>query len=121
MSRTLREAMSDHIDTVFLNTDHFATTIVYQRGTQTVSLTAMVSDSQVEVVTSFGATGYETRDYLVQPSLLVIGSAILPAEGDRIIEGGKTFVVTKPGGVREWRYEDENRLLMRIHTVFHKA
>lgn len=119
MGRTLSDLMADHIDTVFLNTEHFAVSIDYRRGINDLAtgVPAIVGASEFEVASEFGLTRFETRDYLIKPSAL----AVLPEKGDLITEGTRRYTVTAPGGGTEWRYDDEHRLLLRIHTVLSRV
>jgi hypothetical protein len=118
---TLASQLSADIETVFINTNDFGVSISYQRGTASVSFTALVSSTVFESEASFGITRTETRDYSFVPSRLILGSAVkLPERGDVIVEGGRKYIVTEPVGQPCYQYDDENRLMMRVHTTMIK-
>lgn len=111
---SLAAQMATDISAVFMNTDDFAVSISYVRGASTISgLTGLVSSSVFESADGMGLTRVETRDYLVEASTL----AITPQRADKIIESGRTYTVTEPAGQSPFAYEDENQLILRIHTV----
>lgn len=118
---SLASQMADDVESVFLNTEDFAVSVIYQRGTLTVTLDAVVSQSVFESGTDYGVMRVETRDYLFKPSALVLNAkTITPERGDKIIEDGRTHIVTEPAGLPAYVYDDENRLMMRVHSVLSK-
>lgn len=116
---TLSQQISDDVSSVFINTDDFAVTVSYVRGTTTVAsnVAALVSETTFETATDFGFTRYETRDFLFVASAL----SIEPRKADVIVEGTKRYTVTAPQSGAEWRYEDENRRIIRVHCVLSKS
>ena len=118
---TLASQLSADIESVFINTSDFGVSISYQRGTLTVTFKAIVSSTIFEAETSYGVTRTETRDFSFSPSRLILQSAVrLPERGDKIVENGRTYIVTEPGGQPCYQYDDENRLMMRVHTTLVK-
>ena len=102
------------VSAVFLNTADFGITITYKRGVTVLgnAINALVGESQFEVAQDFGFTRHETRDYLI-----AVGSiSSLPQRGDTITEGTNVYTVTSPGGGPAYRYEDEDWLMLRIHS-----
>ena len=111
-------ALSAHVTT--LNTAA-GQTITYKRGTATVSLTAVVGQSQFEDVTSTGEIRQlsKTVDWIVAPSALVLdGSVTVPQRGDQISKAdGSTYDVLPGTEGTAWQYSDGRQALLRIHTV----
>lgn len=115
---TLATQIAADVSDVFLNTSDFATTITYQRGGATLTLTALVGVSEFEVVESFGITRMESRDYMIEPSELDFGHGVtLPQRGDVITEGANKYIVSAPAGAPVFVYADENRTLLSVHTT----
>lgn len=101
---------------------HAAQQVVYQRGTDSVTLPATLGRTEYEQADESGfVTRFESRDYLVRAGGLVLaGTPILPEPGDRILEtvGGQTFVyevAALPSGAH-FKFSDPYRQLLRIHT-----
>jgi hypothetical protein len=105
---------------VFMNADHFAVAITYERRGATVTVNAMVEPSQFPSLgDEGGATKYETRGYLIESSTLIIeGVATTPEIGDTITEGTRVYIVPKKTDGPRWEYADENRLLIRVNTTY---
>lgn len=103
-------------------TEHATRTVTYQRGANTVDVSASIGRTIFEVDNGFGIVErIESRDYLVLSADLVLaGSPTLPERGDRVREaqGTTTFVyeVMAPGKEPHWRYSDPYRKTLRIHT-----
>lgn len=115
---TLSEQIETDISGVFLNTDDFAVSVSYSDGSHSVTLNAVVSSTVFESGGGFEITRSEYRDYLIESSTLILnGITTTPGRGDTITENGKIYRVTSPDGEDAFAYEDENRLLLRIHTV----
>ncbi len=118
MGRTLSNVMESHIESVFLNPDHFGVLITFGRAAAvTDEFKALVNESFFEVSTEYGIKRVETREYSFAPARLILDSVtVLPQRGDKIFEAGRTYKVTDPSGLPCYRY-DENRTLMTVHTV----
>lgn len=103
-------------------TEHATSTVTYQRGNDTVVVSASIGRTIFDVDNGFGVVERtETRDFLVLTDELVLGGArTLPERGDRVREtqGTTTFVyeVMAPGKEPHWRYSDPYRKALRIHT-----
>jgi hypothetical protein len=102
---------------------HAGRPVVYQRGTQQVTVSATVGRTLLKLDDGYGGVQMEwtDRDFLIQAADLVLGGVpTLPQRGDQIREtqGGKTFVyeVMAPGQEPEWRWSDGFRKVLRIHT-----
>lgn len=118
---TLAAQIAEDVEGVFLNTSDFAVSVAYKRGSHSVTFDALVSSTVFETSTEFGITRLETRDYSFAPANLVITSQVrLPERGDKIVEGGRTYIVSEPSGQPCYGYDDENRLMIRVHTVLAK-
>lgn len=97
--------------------------VTYCRGASQVTIDATKAKTDTQVV---NAEGVEVRgqvdDWIIKPSELVIdGVTVFPQQGDRIRDtiDSQTVVyeVAKgPDGVA-WRYTDNFRLAIRVHTV----
>lgn len=104
-------------------TAHMARSVVYHRGSDSVELAATVGKTVREVGREFGVRDrWESRDYIVLASDLVLGgSPITPVPGDRVLEETASTrfvyeVLTPPGNEPCWRYSDNYRISLRIHT-----
>ena len=103
-------------------TQHMSRTVTYERGIDTVSLSATVGRTLFEIDDGHGVIQrHEARDFLVLADDLVLaGSKTLPQAGDRVREtqGTTVFVyeVMAPGNEPVWRYSDPYRKTLRIHT-----
>ena len=103
-------------------TAHAAQTVVYVRGSDSVSVTATIGRTIFRTENSFGfIEHYEARDYLILVADLVIdGVALDPTPGDKIQEtvGSTvyTYEVMAPGGEPCRRHSDDFRITWRIHT-----
>ena len=108
---------------VFMNTADFAVAITYERRGATVAVNAMVEPSQFPSLgDEGGATKYETRGYLIESSMLILGgTVVVPEIGDTITEGTRVYIVPKKTDGPRWEYADENRLLIRVNTTYKGA
>ena len=103
-------------------TEHATSTVTYQRGNDTVVVSASIGRTLFEVDNGFGVLERtESRDFLVLTDDLVLGGVgTLPERGDRVREtqGSVTFTyeVMAPGKEPPWRYSDAYRRTLRIHT-----
>jgi hypothetical protein len=102
---------------------HAGVSVVYRRGVSSVTVTATVGRTLLQLSDDLGVSRMEwtDRDYLVTASALIIGGvAVLPQRGDRVEEtaGGKTYVyeVMAPGREPVWKWSDEYKTVLRIHT-----
>ena len=109
--------------------EHVAQTVTYQRGSDSVEVRATIGKSEGETELQYGARErWESKDFLIGASDLVLGGVVVePARNDRIVEtitnadGEATFTVTHsvlPPSKDEpaWRYSDEHRITLRVHT-----
>lgn len=96
--------------------------VTYARGPLSVSLTAVPTLHEYEVVDDEGfGIVMLSRDYLVHTEDLVLGgSEIAPRAGDRITEtvGGvvDTYEVMPLGQKKEYEPADSDGLLLLVHT-----
>ena len=97
--------------------------VLYRRGSQEVPVSATVGRTLLKLQDGFGGVRMEwtDRDFLIAAADLVLnGTRVLPERGDQIREtlGSRTFVyeVMAPGQEPPWRWSDEFRVLLRIHT-----
>lgn len=101
---------------------HASRPVVYQRGTDTVTVNAVVGRTLLKLSDDYGGVTMQwtDRDFLIAAEDLVLGEKTLPQRGDQIRETreGKTLVyeVLAPGSEPEWRWSDPNHMLLRIHT-----
>lgn len=101
---------------------HLTRSVIYQRGTSSVEVSATIGRTVFEVDDGFGVLErIESRDYLILAEQLVLdGQPTFPERGDRIREtdGAKTVVyeVMAPGKEPHWRYSAPYRKTLRVHT-----
>ena len=109
--------------------EHVAQTVTYQRGADSVEVRATIGKSEGETAKEYGfRERWESKDFLISADALILSAVVVtPAENDRIIEtiadedGVAAFIVTHevlPPSADEpaWRYSDEHRLTLRLHT-----
>lgn len=105
-----------------MRTRHASRLVTYQRGADTVVVSATIGKTVFEIEDASGVRmEYEARDFLILAADLVLDSqTVLPQRGDRIREaqGSQTFVyeVLAPGKEPCWRYSDPFRKTLRIHA-----
>ena len=99
-------------------TQHVSRTVTYERGIDTVTLSASIGKTVFEIDNGLGVVERtESRDFLVLTDDLVLaGSPTLPERGDRIREPQGTNTFMAPGNEPHWRYSDPYRKTLRIHT-----
>ena len=95
--------------------------IVYSRPKtgHSVNLSRVVPGKTPHDVVSEGQLleRLQSRDYLIEVSKLRLnGANILPEKGDRITEGSKVFAILSNGVDAQWKYTDQTRLIIRVHT-----
>lgn len=99
-------------------------TIVYERGVDSVTLLATIGRTEFEQSDEQGLISrIESRDFVMQRADLVLGgNPVLPKAGDIIKEtvGTTTYVyeVMAPGGEPPFRYADPYRYSLRVHTKY---
>jgi hypothetical protein len=97
----------------------FGKTATYQRGAQSVAITAIVEGggTDQQYVSKLGETPEDTVytlyppeagycGFLVSVSDLAAFTPPEPERGDTIIIGGDTYNLEAPSGMLPWRYED---------------
>jgi len=113
-------------------TKFLSRTVVYRRANDSVPVAATIGKTTFDIDDGYGAVeSWESRDFLIATADLVLGgTAVLPAAGDRISEvqdgpstgsgQAQTFVyeVLAPGKEPCWRYSDPYRMTLRVHTKF---
>lgn len=102
--------------------EHCSRQITYRRGTLACVLNATIDSTNHQIEVAEGVIDtWESRDYLIRPQdFFLDGVRAEPRRGDRIQEqlGGKTCVyeVVGPGDGPHWRWSDNFRVKMRVHT-----
>jgi len=91
--------------------------VTYQRGRDTVSVSATLGTSEEEVFDSSGTSMHTRRsDFIITAEDLVIDSeTITPLSGDRIIVGTRTYEVMALADGKVYE-EFPFNLLLRIHA-----
>ncbi len=97
---------------------HMSQTVTYERGAQSVVVSATRGSSSYDEVDENGIIHrHQTRDYIIRTAdMLFSGSPVKPQDGDRVLDGGQTYVVASLSGDPPWRYTDAHRSGMRVHT-----
>jgi len=102
---------------------HASRTVVYRRGTDEVTVQALVGRTLLKLDDGYGGVRMEwtDRDFVIAADDLVLGGEkTLPQRGDQVREtvDGQALVyeVLAPGSEPEWRWSDPHRRLLRIHT-----
>lgn len=102
----------------------YGRTITYARGAETATLTAawLGNAPSTRTTEEPGASvASSDRDYLFEAADLVIGgSVVIPLRGDRITEtidgADMVFELIAQPGEPPWRYSDQTRQIIRVHT-----
>jgi hypothetical protein len=92
--------------------------VTYQRGRDTVSVSATLGTSDEEVFDSSGGTSMHTKrtDFIVTAEDLILdGETVTPLSGDRIIVGTRTYEVMALADGKVYE-EFPYNLLLRIHA-----
>ena len=117
MLRTGQEWLANQLRT------HASSPIVYVRGSDQVTVTAIIGRTLMKIEDGYGGVHMQwtDRDFLIAPNELVLaGSQVLPERGDTIHEtlNGIVFIyeVNAPGAETPWRWSDPHQTLLRIHT-----
>ena len=99
-----------------------AVTVTYSDGVNSVEISATPGNTPYDVMDRNGVlTQKEARDFIVTAADLVLNSqTVLPQSGHTITEtvgsATHTYVVLRIPGANEYRYVDQTRQLLRIHT-----
>lgn len=114
----LDDALAAHVTTLNVAAGE---TVTYKRGSDSVSITAVVGQSQFDEVSATGEIRplSKTVDFLVKPSSLKLsGSAVLPQRGDQIEKSEGSIYDVLPGTEgTAWQYSDGRKTFLRIHSV----
>ena len=101
--------------------DHASQTVSYKRGATTISnIKATIGRTWITADDGLGnkITERTDRDFIFDASY--ISSLGDPRRGDQIIEvvDGVTYTYTllAPGVAEVWRYTDDHRKMIRVHT-----
>ena len=94
-------------------------TIVYQRGSSTVSITAPVGASDGERMDTNGTVySFLSTDFLIKATDLVLdGEIAIPQRGDLIVWNSCTYTVLAPkSGEKPYRESGPGGSVLRVHT-----
>lgn len=95
-------------------------------GETDVTVSATPGRTPLEVDNGDGTSlRFESRDYLIEAAdYAFAGTVTEPAEGDLILETisgvTRTYAVLPIPGESCWRYCDQNRVLIRVHTKLYE-
>lgn len=97
---------------------HLTSSVFYKRKSDFVAVPATIGKTIFRIEDDYGRiVHYESRDYLISSSdLLINGIIITPEKGDEIIDDGFIYEVMAPANEPEWRYSDTYQNTLRIHT-----
>jgi len=101
---------------------HMSTDVVYVRGVDEITISAMLGQTEFEEIDSDGMVHRVTsRDFVVTAADLDLPDGDnVPRRGDQIRETAgaevRTFEVLPFGDNPLWRWSDAHRVAMRIHT-----
>lgn len=92
----------------------------YSRGGSSVTggLAVTAGETRFEQLTEEGLTvEARIRDFTFEAAdLVILGTTVLPAKGDRIVFGSTTYEVLPVSGGEEQRYCDRFDIRLRVHT-----
>ncbi len=101
---------------------HRTVPVTYTRDSESVQVPATIGRTVFHFARDYGAfERHESRDFLVSASDLVIsGAEVMPGRGDTIRETSSnkvyTYEVMAPANEPCWRWSDDYRRVLRIHT-----
>ena len=101
---------------------HLSRLVTYQRGVETVDVSATLGSTTYEVADEAGViVQAKTTDFIVSAEALVLGGGVTrPQVGDRIrvMSGDKVqiFEVLDLGGAGHYRPSDPHGRMLRIHA-----
>jgi hypothetical protein len=92
--------------------------IIFRRDTDDVPLVATIGRSNWQLENSAGGLMVlESRDFLVDVECLKLrGELIVPQRHDVILEDDLVYAVLDDSNIPAWRYSDQFRQQIRIHT-----
>jgi len=92
--------------------------VVYARGANSVTLSCVPGRTQFAAETGDGIIDYtNTDDYLFLASELILNSVLVtPLMGDTVTDAGVTRTVFSTAGDARFRYTDQEKKIIRIHT-----
>lgn len=95
--------------------------VTISRGAASTAVSKAVPGRSQHDVTSNGqlVEQVQSRDFLILASDYKFNDVVsLPQRGDRITEdeSGKVYAVLAMGSEAQWRYMDQTRLVLRVHT-----
>lgn len=93
-------------------------TATYTRGANSVTLKVVQGQTQLQATADNGIVVIgNAHDFLILVSELIInGSNTLPLRGDTITVGSTVYTVLTMGGDAQYRYTDQERVIIRVHT-----
>lgn len=93
-------------------------TITYQRGSESVSMTAVCGGTDLERADGDGVqVAFRSIDFIITASLLVLrGVTCKPKRGDRISHSSRTYEVLNVSGEQCYTEEPPSGARIRIHT-----
>lgn len=121
MSRFLDTAM-DWLATTLEQSNVAGETVDYQRGSESVSVTAVVGASDMERSDGDGAqVAFRSTDFIITASTIILaGFVTQPRRGDKIIRTvgstRRTHEVLPVDGEQHFAYSDPTGKQYRIHT-----
>ena len=97
---------------------HLSRTVTYQRGVNTVSVSATLGSTTRELIDDLGADiDITIADFIIEAATLILASVLItPQRGDLIILGSKTFEVMNLAGAECYRPSDADGVMLRIHV-----
>lgn len=93
-------------------------TATYARGANSVKLKVVQGMTQLSAEQGDGTIIItNSHDFLILASELVIsGSTVMPLRGDTITVGSTVFTVLTYGSDAQYRWTDQERKILRVHT-----
>jgi hypothetical protein len=102
---------------------HAAGTVSLSDGTYSVSLSATVGRTELQLQDASGnVIEWKSVDFIITAADLILNSAkVQPKRGWRITRpvgsGSEVYEVQSPGNEQPWRWVDQSQVIMRIHTA----
>lgn len=87
--------------------------VVYTQGATSLTLRCVPGQTQFSAETADGYVNYSNSDDFL---FLVSELTVTPRAGDTIVRSGVTYTVLSMGSDAQYRYSDQEKAIIRIHT-----
>ena len=92
--------------------------VVYTQGATSVTLRCVLGQTQFSAESGDGMVSITNVDdfIFIVSELASSGTPIVPRKGDTIVRDGVTYTVFTVGSDAQYRYSDQEKVLIRVHA-----